>query len=149
MNLVVADIKNQHFDLLPTLNSDAHEYSAIYSKDNNSLYFVSNRTGYYELWTYNLDSKDAKQITQLEAAFINKPILSHGEEYIAVVYEKEHLTLAVISLLTGESINEIKIPNKKFPLAWSQDDNSIFISEHKGQVNIYQYDRQTNEWVNK
>tara|TARA_R110000737_G_scaffold3578_2_gene12133 strand:- start:3816 stop:5942 length:2127 start_codon:yes stop_codon:yes gene_type:complete len=143
MNLVVADIKNQHFDLLPTLNSDAHEYSAIYSKDNNSLYFVSNRTGYYELWTYNLDSKDAKQITQLEAAFINKPILSHGEEYIAVVYEKEHLTLAVISLLTGESINEIKIPNKKFPLAWSQDDNSIFISEHKGQVNIYQYDRQT------
>ncbi len=143
MNIVVADIKNQRFDLLPKLNSDAHEYSAIYSKDNNDFYFVSNRTGYYELWRYNVESKEAKQITQLEAAFINKPILSHGEEYLAVVYEKEQLILAVISLRTGEPIKVVKIPNKKYPLAWSHDDNSIFISEHKGQVNIYQYDRQT------
>ena len=33
----------------------------------------------------------------------------------------------------------------KYPLIWSKDDKSIYISEHKKHVNIYQYDRVTLE----
>ena len=31
----------------------------------------------------------------------------------------------------------------KYPLIWSKDDKSIYISEHKKHVNIYQYDSVT------
>ncbi|NQZ82436.1 MAG: winged helix-turn-helix domain-containing protein [Colwellia sp.] len=139
-NQMIADTKSKTFDELPKLNSDANEYSGIFSKDNNSIFFVSNRTGYYELWLYDVESKNVLKISDLQASFIQKPILSHNEEYLAVVYEKEGLTLAIISVETGEIINETKIPNMKYPLAWSANDKSLYISEHRGDVNIYRYD---------
>ena len=142
-NQVIADIKQQTFDFLPKLNSDANEYYGIYSKDNKTIYFVSNRTGYYELWSYNVNSQITTQVTQLQASFIYKPTLSNTEELLAVVYEKEELWLSIISLTTGEPVNESKIPSMKYPLIWSKDDKSIYISEHKKHVNIYQYDSVT------
>ena len=142
-NQVIADIKQQTFDFLPKLNSDANEYYGIYSKDNKTIYFVSNRTGYYELWSYNVNSQITTQVTQLQASFIYKPALSNTEELLAVVYEKEELWLSIISLTTGEPVNESKIPSMKYQLIWSEDDKSIYISEHKKHVNIYQYDSVT------
>jgi len=143
INQVVANVEQQTYNLLPELNSNADELSGIYSKDNKTIYFVSNRTGYYELWAYNLDEKQSIQVSNIQATFIQKPILSHNEEYLAVVYEKEELTLAVISIKTGLPISKVTIPSMKYPLAWSKDDKSLYISEHKNQVNIYQYDFET------
>jgi hypothetical protein len=143
VNLMIADIKNKKTQSLPQMNSDANELFGIYSKDNKTIYFVSSRTGYEELWSYNIDTKKNKQITQLQASSIQKPLLSHKEEYLAVVYKKEKLTFAVISLVTGEPISKAEIPSMKYPLAWSQNDEILYVSEHKGQVNIYQYDRHT------
>ena len=142
-NLVIADIKQQKLDFLPKLNSDADEYYGIYSKNHDTIYFISNRTGYYEIWSYNIDNQQTKQVSQLQANYIHKPVISHTEDYFAVVYEKEALTLSIISLATGKSINERKIPSMKYPLAWSKDDKSIYISEHNKHVNIYQYNLDT------
>lgn len=143
INQMIADIKTQTFIQLPNLNSDANEHSGIYSKDNSMIYFVSNRTGYYELWAYDVKSKKPSNITQIEAAFIYKPLLSHDEKYLAVVYQAEKLTMAIISVATGKVITKAIIPSRKFPLAWSVNDENIYISEHKEQVNIYLYDRHT------
>jgi len=143
VNQVIADVKLKTLDLLPRLNSDANEYYGIYSKDNSTIYFVSNRTGYYEIWSYHIDSQQTKQVSQLQASFIHNPILSHSQKHFAVVYEKENLVLSVISLSTGKSIHESKIPNMKYPLAWNNDDTGIYISEHKKHVNIYLYDSET------
>jgi len=142
-NQTIANIKDQTFDTLPKLNSDANEYFGIYSKDNQSIYFVSNRTGFYEIWSYDVNSQKTKKITNLQASFIYKPILSNSEEHFAVVYEKDSLILATISLATGKPESESKIPAMKYPLAWSNDDRNIYISEHKKHINIYSYDRET------
>ncbi len=144
-NQFIADIKQQTLDPLPKLNSGAYEFSGIFSKDNKTIYFVSNRTGYYEVWSYDTNTQTTKQVTQLQASYIHRPVLSNKEDLFAVVYNKGELTLAIISLETGKAVNEIKIPSMKFPLTWSQDDKSIYISEHNKQVNIYQYDSTTLE----
>jgi DNA-binding winged helix-turn-helix (wHTH) protein len=145
VNQVIADITQQTFDYLPKLNSDANEYFGVYSKDNKTIYFVSNRTGYYEVWSYNLKTQKTKQVTQLQANFIHRPTLSNTESFFAVVYEKEELTLSIISLITGKPVKERTIPSMKYPLAWSENDSSIYISEHVKSVNIYQYDTNTLE----
>jgi len=142
-NLMIANINTQTIDKLENLNSGANESSGIYSKNNQTLYFVSNRTGYYELWKYDVINKKAAIISKVNADFIYRPLLSHDENYLAVVYQKETLTLAIISVATGLPISQASIPSIKFPLAWSRDDKSLYISEHKGQVNIYQYGRET------
>ena len=144
-NQFIADINKQTLDYLPELNSNANEYYGVYSKDNKVIYFVSNRTGFYEVWSYNQQTLETKQITRLQANFIYKPALSNTKNLFAVVYQKEKLTLAIISLLTGKTIKERVIPNMKYPLSWSKDDSSIYISEHIKHVNIYQYDSKTLE----
>jgi len=142
-NLMIANINTKTIDRLENLNSGANESSGIFSKDNQTIYFVSNRTGYYELWKYDDKDKQATIISKINADFIYRPLLSHDENYLAVVYQKEKLTLAIISVATGLPISQTSIPSIKFPLAWSRDDKSLYISEHKGQVNIYQYGRDT------
>lgn len=45
--------------------------------------------------------------------------------------------------MTEEIVSEKEISGMLPPLAWSKDDNFIFLSEHIRQVNLYQYDRET------
>ncbi|MBA6232472.1 MULTISPECIES: winged helix-turn-helix domain-containing protein [unclassified Colwellia] len=143
LNQKIANINTQTIDQLSKLNSNANEYFSIFSKDNSTIYFVSNRTGYHELWAYDVNKEHAKQVSKIEASFIHRPILSQAEDYLAVIYQKEELTLAIISVTSGEIISKTSIPSMKYPLAWSKNDESLYISEHKGQVNIYEYDRET------
>jgi DNA-binding winged helix-turn-helix (wHTH) protein/Tol biopolymer transport system component len=143
INQVIADVKLQTLDQLPKLNSDANEHNGLYSKNNNTIYFTSNRTGFYEIWSYNISTKQVQQISHLKASFIHKPVLSHAQDHFAVVYEKEELVLSIISLATGKPISESKITEMKYPLAWNNDDTSIYVSEHKKYVNIYSYDSET------
>jgi len=143
INQAIANTQLQTLDSLPKLNSDANEYYGIFSKDHSTIYFTSNRTGYYEIWSYHIESEQTQQVSNLKASFIYKPVLSHSQELFSVVYEKDKLVLATISLATGKPINESQISKMKFPLAWSQDDSSIYISEHRKHVNIYLYDSET------
>ncbi len=140
---VIANIEHQTLEPLPKLNSDAEELSGIYSANGKNIYFVSNRTGFFELWIYNVNSKALRQITKLKASKINRPIISPSGQYLAVVYQTDVLTLAIIAVQTGQIITKTKIPYLKFPLSWSHDEQSLYVSEHRGQVNIYQYDSQT------
>lgn len=142
-NHLVGDIKSKTLNPLLKLNTDADEYYGIYSKDNATIYFVSNRTGYAEIWSYNIETQKTQQISQLQASNIYQPVLSHTEDYFVVVYEKEVLKLSIISLTTGETVSEREIPSMKYPLAWSNDDKNIYISEHNKHVNIYKYDSET------
>ncbi len=143
VNIVLADTTKQTFDALPNLNSDANEYFGVYSKDNKTIYFVSNRTGYYEIWSYNRAIQKNKQVTQLQASFIYQPALSNNGDLFAVVYEKDELILSIISLTTGTPVKESIIASMKYPLSWSKDDSGIYISEHNKTVNIYQYNSNT------
>jgi DNA-binding winged helix-turn-helix (wHTH) protein/Tol biopolymer transport system component len=143
LNQNIASINTNKVEDLPKLNSNADEYSSVFSKDSNNIYFVSDRTGYHEVWVYDVNKKKAKQVSHIQAKYINRPVLSKNEDYLAVVYKSKELTLAVISVASGELVSKTIIPSMKYILAWSANDESLFISEHKENVNIYQYNRET------
>jgi len=138
---VLANIKTQTFNQLPKLNSDADEFTAVFSQDDRIIYFVSNRTGYFELWSYQIASGRLQQITHLNASMIARPVISPSGKMLAVVYKTDDLTLAVISVATGKLLSKTVIPYIKHPLSFSQDEQVIYVSERRGQVDIYEYDR--------
>lgn len=140
---VLANINSQTFDQLPKLNSDGDEFAAVFSKDDTSIYFVSDRTGSFELWSYEIASGELHQITHLNASMIARPVISPSEKMLAVVYKTNDLTLAVISLPTGKLLSKTAIPHMQHPLSFSQDEQKIYVSERRGQVNVYQYDRES------
>jgi DNA-binding winged helix-turn-helix (wHTH) protein len=140
LNQNLVDLNSQLIDELPYLNSNANETVAIFSKDSSGIYFVSDRTGYYEIWYYNLENQQVQQISNIKAKFITRPVLSQNEDYLALIYKTSELTLAIMSTTNGELVSKKSIPSMKYILAWGINDEKIFISEHKRHVNIYQYD---------
>jgi len=142
-SLEIASISENSFDPLPQLNSHGSQQSGVFSADEKHVYFVSNRSGYFELWAYEIKSGLKKQITHLETSYIGRPLISSTNKYVAIVYRKQNLKLAVFNTVTEEVVSEKEITGMLHPLAWSKDDNFIFLSEHIKQVNLYQYDRET------
>jgi DNA-binding winged helix-turn-helix (wHTH) protein/Tol biopolymer transport system component len=142
-NLGIVSISENSFDPLPQLNSHGSQQDGVFSADEKHVYFVSNRSGYFELWAYEIKSGLNKQITHLETSYIGRPLISSTNKYVAIVYRKQNLKLAVFNTVTKKIVSEKEITGILHPLAWSKDDNFIFLSEHIRQVNLYQYDRET------
>lgn len=124
---------------LPELNSSGVDSMAVFSGDN-TIYFISNRTGYYEIWRYEIDSKSIKQISSLNAFSIDYFSLSHDGRYIAVSYRTDNLYLGVIDGDEANLLRKTRVPSHRFPLAWSRDNKTLYVSEHEAEVNLYTYD---------
>lgn len=142
-NLTLLDTVDNSLNVLDKVNTSGIEDHAIFSRDGEFIYYSSNRTGYSELWSYQLSSGKIQQVSQLEASYVKRAIKSTSGDYFAVSYYKEGFYLAVIKAATGEVVISKPIINYKFPLAWSPDDKFIYVIEYDKQVNLYQYNSET------
>lgn len=140
---VSANINTQEFNYLHGLNSSAREYFAVYDQQGKHIYFISDRTGFYELWFYNSETHKAQQLTSLKASGMGRPVISKSQDKVALVYLSDTLRLGIVSLKTGLPLISSEIPYNKFPLLWGENDQSIYVSEHRGQINLYEYDVNT------
>jgi Tol biopolymer transport system component len=139
-NIDVALIANNNINDLTELNSNGNEGNGIFSEDGKSIYFVSNRSGYSEVWCYSVDSNQSTQITDLKALSIIGPIISMDGKRMAVEYRADKIYLGIISLENHKLIVSKSVPAYRFPLAWSHDDKYIYASEHEAQINLFRYD---------
>ncbi|RYG01637.1 MAG: hypothetical protein EOO07_33935 [Chitinophagaceae bacterium] len=130
---------NGNVNELDALNSSGNETNAVFSQDEKEIYFVSNRTGYAELWNYDIHTKRVKQITDLKALSIIGPIISHDQTRFVLEYRTDNLYIGIFDKDTGKLIVNSQIPSHRFPLSWSRDNNYIYVSEHEAQVNLFRY----------
>ncbi len=143
-NIDVATIKQSgEIDSLEQLNSDSSDRSPSFASNDKQIMFLSNRTGKYEIWMYNKQSGESRQVTRLGSSYLYSPRISNNGEFVVFVYKKEQLMIGVIELKSGELISSAPIPELKFPLAWSLDDQFVYVSEHLKNINLFKYDRQT------
>jgi len=143
LNLAVVNTVDKSLTQLPELNTNGRERSGVFADSGNLIYYISNRSGHDELWSYQLNTQTNQQITQLEASDMSRPVVSKSGQYLAIAYQKNDINLAVIDLFQGQVIKSKVVEKMQYPLAWSKDEQSIYISEHHQQVNLYQYDRST------
>ncbi|MFO1388261.1 winged helix-turn-helix domain-containing protein [Cellvibrio sp.] len=120
---------------LPNFNSTGLDLGAVLSQDDQFVYFISNRSGFTEIWRYDLINKQDRPLTQIKSALIEHLSVSHNGQRIAAVYmEKNQLVTGIFSTFTGELLSK---SNSKFiPLSWSYDDQSIYVSEIKNKEQI-------------
>lgn len=129
--------------VLPQLNSTLIEGRAQYSATNTDIYFASDRTGSTELYQYSVNSPKVEQITRIQANTIWHYSFSHNFDKLAIVYSTDRIQLAIVDVKTGQIIHSIELEEIKFPLSWSVDGKSIYVSEHRSQIAMYLYDAET------
>ncbi len=128
---------------LRELNSSGVDSKATFSKDTKFIYFHSNRSGYYDVWRYDRETKSVKQISTLNAMAMTWHSISNDGKKLAVGYRSDHLYLGVIDIETGRLLRHVKTSSYRHPLTWSHDDTIVYASEHEAEVNLFQYDSLT------
>ncbi|MFO1390084.1 winged helix-turn-helix domain-containing protein [Cellvibrio sp.] len=136
-------VATQEISSLPELNSSGIDTNARFANQNKLVYFVSNRTGYYDIWVYDVESKSVRQVSNLNALSISSYAISHDGKRVAIGYRASDLYLGVVDSETGKLLNHVKTPSHRHPLAWSYDDKNIYASEHQTVVNLFNYDSVT------
>jgi len=130
-------------DDIVELNSTGIESEAILSSDEQFIYFVSDRSGFSEVWRYDVTKKKTIPITHLKTTQIKRILLSHdGQRFSALYLNDTQAMLGVFSAHTGELLASIK--SESYPLNWSHDDNYLYVQDHSKDIPVLmRYDSQT------
>lgn len=125
---------------LPKLNSTLVDKTARYTPDGKEIYFTSNRSGDFELYSYQKNTYSTRKVSSLKARNIWYYSLSNDQSKAAIVYSTDQIRLGILDIDSGKVINSISLDEIKFPLGWSKDNKHIYISEHLSSISMYLYD---------
>lgn len=139
---VITSTKITHHELTEINSTGIDEWSTR-SKDGQFVYFVSNRSGYSEVWRHDLTRKQTKQITHLKTITLVLILPSNdGQRFSAMYTENLQPMLGVFSVHTGELLASVK--SQSYPLGWSPDDKNIYVKDYNNNVPVLsRYDSQT------
>ncbi|GAA0810429.1 winged helix-turn-helix domain-containing protein [Colwellia asteriadis] len=128
-----ADIASSPF---PVVLSSFSHHSPDYSPINKRFVYVSNESGFYELWSANTRGEERKQLTFLKKN-ISLPKWSHDGKSIAFLASSEdnkHENIYIYSLVT----QKISVLNSPFDRhnrpSWSLDDNKIIAAVYNNNA---------------
>lgn len=111
----------------PVIQSDFNHHSPDYSPIAQKLVYVSNESGFYELWLSDANGRNRKQLTNLQQT-LRYPSWSHDGTRIAFLAPSENNNSDKIYILDADSLKLSVVPS---PYAehnrptWSFDDNGI------------------------
>lgn len=126
---------------METINTPYNELYPKFIDDQNSILFVSNRGGGYDLWLYKLNTSIAEQITHLNAVKMHPPVISLDNQLVAISYERDSNYLTVFDLTSKARESNIKTDNLRFPLSWSVNKQILYLSEYSDNINLFEVSR--------
>lgn len=142
--------KSSNFDIaakgLPStvnvnsLNSQANDLNSLWSNLHQSIYFSSQRTGHYELWSHSKNTN--KKLTNLQANRIERPILNRDQTKLAFVAQvNNQLYLHIYDLSKQQITFTQEIDKQSHLLSWSNNNESIYMSIASANIyDIWQFD---------
>ncbi len=111
----------------PVLQSDFNHHSADYSAVNDKITYVSNESGFYEIWQANPDGSQRQQLTYLKQT-VRYPKWSHDGRKIAFLAPSSNKRSDLIYILALDSKKLTLLPSKfkeHHRPTWSFDDSKI------------------------
>lgn len=104
------------------------DFNASISSHSNHLYFASNRTGSYELWTS--DYSGSTRLSDVSADLIDKVLPSHSENFIAFTMQSQQQKFLVLySIADAKLTMKLEIPHASNLIGWSEFDDELFFSK--------------------
>ena len=129
----------QNIQLLDGINSSMIDMNAVWDSINNRVFYVSNRSGNYELW--QTDTSGTRKLTSLDTNLINRPILSNDKRKIAFMSPlKRKSQIHILELNNDAAINTIELPGEIQLLSWSSDNQFLYYSAYEREnYHIFKY----------
>jgi len=142
-NIGMVTNDNKITDDFSELNSTGVDNLAVLSNDEQFLYFISNRTGFSEVWRYDFATKQTKPITHMKLATINSILVStDGQRFCTTYIDNRQPTLGVFSVHNGELLTSTTSQSR--PFSWSRDNKYIYMGEERNNIpTLMRYDSQT------
>ena len=125
---------------LYSLNSHANDLNSLWANTNQTIYFVSQRTGQYELWSHSHNIN--KKLTNIFADMIERPILNKTQTKLAFVAQVNNKPyLFIYDLVTQQITLTQELEQQSHLLSWSNHDSSIYMSIASENIyDIWQFD---------
>jgi DNA-binding winged helix-turn-helix (wHTH) protein/Tol biopolymer transport system component len=134
----VRDTKINHSGLslnLELINDEGIDIRALYSPKQNSLYWISNRSGSFDLWKYS--NNKASKLTDLNSNSIKQPILSNDESRLAFLEKgQDHSHLYIYDFSTSETQRIMDWPYQGELVGWGKNNSEIWVSIHENTQNV-------------
>ena len=113
---------------LPTgADSTTIDIRATYHPETKSYFWVSNRTGAFELWQYA--GQGARKLTNLRADSIKQPVVSIDGRSVAFVEKgRSHPQLMILDVTASKIQHAMAWPYEGQLLAWGPDNKTIYFS---------------------
>ena len=145
-NIALHKSDSKTFTIDKNVNSTMIDINGVYASKTNSLYFVSNRNGFYDIWRSR--NNEVQKISNIKANMIERPILNLQQNKLATVFRKDLKSEVVVLDLTNNlEIGHINIPKHIFLLSWSNDQKYLYFSKREnGQYNIFKLHVQTGDY---
>ncbi|MDP2559696.1 winged helix-turn-helix domain-containing protein [Psychrobium sp. 1_MG-2023] len=125
----------------PLIQSDYSHSSAHYSQARERLTYISNESGYNEIWTANLDGTQRKKLTNLENN-LSAPRWSHNGLHIAFLGTVSNRQSSSIYILNVETlaVEELKTEfDTLYRPTWGINDNALIVAaKTQGTSKLYQ-----------
>ena len=124
---------------IPVASSSRAEMNPYLSSDEESLVFLSNRSGNFEIWSHSLKDRATSKLTSLNGSFLSMPSLSHNGSQVLFdaringgnaiyVLEVVSKTVRAVIDLEGDQVNA----------RFSRDGKTIYFgSNHSGSWQIW------------
>lgn len=139
------DIIEQAFDEFggeetTLIHSSRHDFAPSLSHDGKRIAFISNRTGFEELWTANLDGTELQRITALRQPLIGLPYWSHDDKQILFnSYHESHRDLYVVPTVGGRVLDATGPEDTGVSGSFGRDPNETFFRNDQNES--FMYDR--------
>jgi len=145
-NIELHKSESKAFKINDNVNSSMIDINGVYSTETKALYFISNRSGFYDIWKSK--NNKVKKISNIKANMIERPIFNQTQNKLATVFRKDLKSeVVVLDLNKNIEINRIEIPKNIFLLSWSNDQKYLYFSKREsGQYNIYKLNAKTGEY---
>ena len=114
------------------INTSREEHTARFSRDGQSIVYVSNQTGFWELWLAKVDCTNVRQLTYLQSETLGSPRWSpDGLSIVFDHYQDRQPHIFTVETLTGLVKQRTSGNQRNITPSWSSDGRWIYYTSRR------------------